>query len=66
MGSSDTFEEEDRRATQNFAEAARAAGVRRLMYLGGLGRDEELSPHLSNCHEVGRISRLPKTFLTFG
>lgn len=57
MGSSGTFEEEDRRAAKNFAEAARAAGVRRLIYLGGLGRDEELSPHLSSRHEVGRLLR---------
>jgi uncharacterized protein YbjT (DUF2867 family) len=57
MGSSGTFEEEDRRAAKNFVDAARAAGVRRLIYLGGLGRDEELSPHLASRHEVGRILR---------
>lgn len=57
MGSSGTFEAEDRRAANNFADAAREAGVRRLIYLGGLGRDEQLSPHLSSRHEVGRILR---------
>ena len=57
MGSSGTFEEEDRRAAKNFSAAARAAGVRRIIYLGGLGSDEELSPHLASRHEVGNILR---------
>ncbi|MEK7728478.1 MAG: SDR family oxidoreductase [candidate division KSB1 bacterium] len=57
MGSSGTFEEEDRRAAKNFSEAAHAAGVRRIIYLGGLGSDEELSPHLASRHEVGHILR---------
>jgi uncharacterized protein YbjT (DUF2867 family) len=52
------FEAEDRLAAQNFARAARAAGVRRILYLGGLGDEEgELSPHLRSRHEVGRILR---------
>jgi uncharacterized protein YbjT (DUF2867 family) len=57
MGSTGAFEEEDRRAAKNFAEAARQAGVRRLIYLGGLGKDEELSPHLASRQEVGNILR---------
>ena len=36
MGSSGAFEEEDRQGAQNFAEAARRAGVKRIIYLGGL------------------------------
>jgi uncharacterized protein YbjT (DUF2867 family) len=35
MGSAGGFEEEDRRAARNFGAAARAAGVRRIVYLGG-------------------------------
>ena len=35
MGSADDFEEMDRRAAQSFAEAAREAGVERIIYLGG-------------------------------
>jgi len=35
MGSAGSFEEEDRRAARNFAAAAREAGVRRIIYLGG-------------------------------
>ncbi|MEW6320589.1 MAG: SDR family oxidoreductase [Acidobacteriota bacterium] len=50
------FEEADRRGAANFAEAARAAGVRGIVYLGGLGREAEpLSPHLRSRQEVGRL-----------
>ena len=57
-GSKD-FEREDRQAARNFAGAAREAGVRRLIYLGGLGDDADpkLSPHLRSRHEVGKILR---------
>lgn len=56
MGSSGSFEEADREASQNFGDAARAAGVQRIIYLGGLGSaEEELSPHLESRQEVGRI-----------
>jgi uncharacterized protein YbjT (DUF2867 family) len=50
------FEEQERRAAENVARAASAAGVRRTVYLGGLGEElEDLSPHLRSRHEVGRI-----------
>jgi uncharacterized protein YbjT (DUF2867 family) len=52
------FEAQDRLAAQNFGRAARAAGVRRIIYLGGLGEeDAELSAHLRSRHEVGRLLR---------
>jgi uncharacterized protein YbjT (DUF2867 family) len=58
MGSSGSFVEADRVAARNFGEAAKACGVKRIIYLGGLGSDdEELSPHLRSRHEVGRILR---------
>jgi uncharacterized protein YbjT (DUF2867 family) len=58
MGASAGFEELDRRAARNFGEAAREAGVGRIIYLGGLGEsDEDLSPHLRSRHEVGDILR---------
>jgi uncharacterized protein YbjT (DUF2867 family) len=58
MGSPGRFEEEDRRAAQNFADAARAAGIRRIVYLGGLGCQEQaLSAHLRSRHEVADILR---------
>ncbi|MCP4191342.1 MAG: SDR family oxidoreductase [Planctomycetaceae bacterium] len=56
MGSRGSFEHEDRIAAQNFANAAREAGVRRIVYLGGLGDDDDqLSPHLRSRHEVGEV-----------
>lgn len=58
MGARGDFEEQDRRGAENFARAARAAGVRRIIYLGGLGDSAaELSPHLSSRHEVGDVLR---------
>jgi uncharacterized protein YbjT (DUF2867 family) len=57
MGGAGNFEELDRRAAINFAEAAAAAGVAQIVYLGGLGQDDELSTHLASRHEVGRLLR---------
>jgi uncharacterized protein YbjT (DUF2867 family) len=58
MASPGDFEDADRRAARNFAAAARAAGVERIIYLGGLGEEEHpLSPHLRSRHEVGEILR---------
>ncbi len=58
MASSGSFEEQDRLAATNFANAARDAGVRRIVYLGGLGEDgPQLSPHLRSRHEVGKVLR---------
>lgn len=59
MSGSKNFEKEDRQAAVNFAEAAKKAGVKRIIYLGGLGDDSDpkLSPHLRSRHEVGEILR---------
>lgn len=57
MGSDGDFEEQDRVAARNFGDAARRAGVRRIIYLGGLGSGVDLSPHLRSRHEVGAILR---------
>jgi uncharacterized protein YbjT (DUF2867 family) len=58
MGRKGGFEDADRTGARNFARAAKAAGVRRVVYLGGLGRaDEQLSPHLASRQEVGRLLR---------
>jgi len=59
MSDSKNFEKDDRQAAMNFAHAARSANVRRLIYLGGLGDDDDpkLSPHLRSRHEVGKILR---------
>jgi uncharacterized protein YbjT (DUF2867 family) len=56
MGSSADFADADRVAAEHFATAAAVAGLGRIVYLGGLGdEDDQLSPHLSSRHEVGRV-----------
>ena len=56
MGSSVGFAERDRIAAENFRDAAGVAGLERIVYLGGLGKDDDkLSAHLRSRHEVGRI-----------
>ena len=58
MGAGRDFESQDREAARSFGEAAQRAGVRRIVYLGGLGHGEDLSPHLRSRHEVGERLRL--------
>ena len=55
MGGTADFEAQDRVAARNFATAARAAGVRRLVYVGGLGSAAGLSRHLRSRHETGAV-----------
>ena len=58
MGSAGSFQQADRQAAGNFGAAAKAAGVSRIIYLGGLGNTEEsLSAHLRSRHEVGEVLR---------
>ena len=48
------FEAEDLRAAETTAREAERAGVKQLVYLGGLGDDSaDLSPHLRSRHETG-------------
>src|SRR3984957_11040830 len=57
LGTDASFEQRDRTAAQTFAAAAKAAGVRRIVYLGGIisGQAGKLSPHLRSRAEVGDI-----------
>ena len=58
MGSSGDFEDLDRQAATNFGQAAKNAGVRRIIYLGGLGESSEgLSAHLRSRQETGETLR---------
>jgi len=57
MGASGRFADADRRGAENFAAAARRSGVSRVVYLGGLGAEHDVSTHLESRHEVGRILR---------
>lgn len=50
------FEEMDAEAARNFGRAAKAAGVRQIIYLGGLGSDDDqLSAHLRSRREVEHL-----------
>ena len=56
IGTGASFEESDRRAAHNTAEAAATAGVHRIVYLGGIvPKGEQASPHLASRAEVGQI-----------
>ncbi|HZA71520.1 MAG TPA: NAD(P)H-binding protein [Propionibacteriaceae bacterium] len=52
----DDFEQADAEGASNFAAAAGEAGLERVIYLGGLGRDDQdLSAHLRSRREVERL-----------
>ena len=54
--SGDGFAARDREGALSFGAAARRAGVKRVVYLGGLeGGDDEKSEHLASREEVARI-----------
>ena len=60
------FERRDREAAENFVRAAEKAGVRRVIYLGGLGETgDDLSEHLKSRLEVADILRSGKFATTF-
>jgi uncharacterized protein YbjT (DUF2867 family) len=56
MTSRTSFAQADRKAATAFARAAEAQGVRRIVYLGGLGSGDR-SEHLESRQEVGKILR---------
>jgi len=57
-GGDHEFARRDREAAVNFGEAAREAGVERVVYLGGLGpTGEDASEHLRSRHEVAELLR---------
>src|SRR4051794_14495647 len=64
------FERLDASGARAFGEAAARAGVERIVYLGGLGRDEDqLSPHLRSRREVEKLlgaAGVPVTTLRAG
>jgi uncharacterized protein YbjT (DUF2867 family)/ligand-binding SRPBCC domain-containing protein len=53
------FARRDREAAENFGAEARSSGVRRIVYLGGLGDadSEHLSEHLRSRRETGDVLR---------
>ncbi|MBD3380768.1 MAG: DUF2867 domain-containing protein [candidate division Zixibacteria bacterium] len=53
-----SFQDLDRKAAENAGQVASAENIRRIIYLGGLGRRQSgQSAHLSSRHEVGDILR---------
>jgi uncharacterized protein YbjT (DUF2867 family) len=63
------FADQDREGARAFADEAKAAGVRQVIYLGGLGDDDDrLSEHLASRREVEEIlrARVPTTALRAG
>ena len=56
IGQGDGWATRELEDATNFARAAAQAGIRRIVYLGGLGRDDDtLSTHLRSRHDVGQI-----------
>ena len=51
------FESLEIKAAYNFVNAAEKAGVKKIIYLGGLCEGSEFSPHLRSRHTVGKILR---------
>jgi uncharacterized protein YbjT (DUF2867 family) len=57
LGAQGSFRDIDQRAASIFAKAAERAGVRRVVYLGGVAPRGPASQHLASRLEVGRILR---------
>ena len=58
MMQSDDFHERDLAAARNFSQVAKQAGVKQIIYLGGLGDPaEELSDHLRSRQQTGEVLR---------
>ena len=54
-GGKESFSDRDRVAAENYVRMANQAGVRRTIYLGGVGADEEESEHLTSRREVEEL-----------
>jgi len=55
MGAEKDFSDLDRRSAENFRDACIAAGVKKIIYLGGLGVKETASKHLLSRIETGEV-----------
>ncbi len=69
MASGADFARLDRQAATNFRDAAAAAGVKRIIYLGGLQPGHDASEHLASRRETGDVLRagpVPVTELRAG
>lgn len=58
MSGNEDFEQRDVEAARNFSQAAVSQGVKRIIYLGGLGEPQaDLSHHLRSRQKTGRVLR---------
>jgi uncharacterized protein YbjT (DUF2867 family) len=58
MASKGDYYDKEAKAAETFGKAARAAGLKRVVYMGGLGSDtDNLSRHLRSRHNTGKILR---------
>lgn len=64
MGAGRDFGRLDLEAAENFAEAAARAGVRRILYLGGLAPEDAVSEHIVSRRETGEVLRRGKVPVT--
>lgn len=55
MGADKDFSDLDRKSAENFREACIAAGVKKIIYLGGLGVKKTASKHLLSRIETGEV-----------
>jgi len=64
MASGGGFAERERQGARNFAQMAKREGVKRVIYLGGLG-DDSVSEHLRSRHEVAQVLKAYGPPLTY-
>jgi len=64
MGDLADFSDADRTAAENFAQAAEANQLARVVYLGGIVHDDDLSDHLASRQEVGQTLAAGSTPVT--
>lgn len=65
--SNENYKDLDKISAQNFLEIANECGVKRIIYLGGLGvKNENTSEHLLSRIETGEILSSNKIFKQFG
>ena len=64
IGTGGDFAATEATAARNVRDAADVAGLRRIVYLGGMGSGDDLSQHLASRHLVGRILASGRTATT--
>lgn len=64
IGTGGDFASTEATSARNVRDAADAAGLRRIVYLGGMGSGDGLSQHLASRHRVGEILAAGRTATT--